>query len=104
MNVLNTLAAKRPAALAEAIFTLQMLSDADHAPILDYLLDNEEATLLDLLIATGADTETLDMQLDGLCQTKVVQLRRNLYGSWYQIDYQRLKKVNSIARQLVEGK
>ncbi len=104
MNILNTLTTKHPGALAEAIFTLQTLSDELHTPILDYLRDNEEATLLDLLIATGTDAETLDMQLDLLCHTKVVVLKSNLYNSWYQLDCQMIKKVNSIARRLVDGK
>lgn len=104
MNICNTISAKWETALTEAIFTLQTLQEALSVRILDYLKENDEATLLDLLIATGMDTHTLDLQLDLLCQTNVVQLRSNIYDSWYKIDYQRLEKVNGIARQLVSGK
>lgn len=104
MNMLNTLATRRETALSEAIFTLQTLHDSLSVPILDYLLKNDEATLLDLIIATGMDTFTLEMQLDLLCQTKVVQSDSDLYSSWYQIDYQRLEKVNATAHQLANWK
>lgn len=104
MNMLNTTAEKRETALAEAIFILHTLSDPLSESILDYFLENPEATLLDLIIATGIDSMTLDMQLDLLCQTKVVQSYNNLYSSWYQIDYQRLDQVNRIAHQLAKRK
>ena len=104
MNMWNIIAAEQATALTEAIFTLQTLGDGRSTLILDFLLEHDEASLLDLIIATGLDATTLEAQLDLLCQTKVLELCSNIYGSWYQIDYQRLEKVNFIARQLVRRK
>lgn len=100
----NTIAAKQDSAVEKALFTLQTLSDPYNVPILDFLLEHSEATLLDLIIATGLDTEILETQLDVLCQTKVVQLQSDLYKNWYSIDYQHLQKVNRIAEQLAKRK
>lgn len=104
MNIWNTLAARRETALTEAIFTLQTLGDALSVTILDYLQENGEATFLDLLIATEMDTTTLELQLDLLCQTKAITFHSDIYGSWYELDYQILEKVNVITRQLVKRK
>jgi hypothetical protein len=104
MDTFNAIASKRETAFAEAIFVLHTLSEAPSVSILDYLLENGEATLLDLIITTGMDADTLDGQLDLLCQTKVVQLHSNLYSNWYQIDYQRLERVSLVAGQLASGK
>lgn len=103
MNMLNTKATKHQPALTQAIFTLQTLSDSLSVAILDFLLENGESTLLDLTITLQMDTSTLEMQVDLLCQTKVVRLNSDLYSNWYQIDYQRLEQVNGIARQLVNS-
>ncbi len=100
----NTIATQQESAVEKALFTLQTLSDPDNASILDFLLEHNETTILDLTIATGFDVEHLEMQLDLLCQTKVVQLCSDLYKDWYSIDYQRLQKVSGIAQQLAKRK
>lgn len=102
MNIWNTIAAEPDTAASKAIFTLQALSDPHSVPILDYLLEHGEATLLDLMIATELDSETLEMQLERLCQTRVVQWHSNIYSSHYELDYQQLNRVQDIARQLVK--
>ncbi|MFN7117173.1 MAG: hypothetical protein ACK4TA_10270 [Saprospiraceae bacterium] len=104
MNIRNTITAVQETAVGKALFTFEALSDPCNAPILDFLLEHRQATILDLTIATATDAETLEMQMDALCQTKVVQLRSDLYRNWYQIDYQLLQKVSAIATQLVRRK
>lgn len=97
----NTIAAEPVSALTKALFTLEVLSSSESEPLLDFLLEHQEATVLDLLIATGLDNDSLEEQLDLLCKTEVVQLNSNLYKNYYQIDYQKVSKVKALAKQLV---
>jgi|GEM_PF-4090148 transcription initiation factor IIE alpha subunit len=100
MNHLNTLVSASTSALTEALFLLETLSDPLSVPILDFLLRHTEATLLDLLIATGIDTETLEMQLELLVQTKAVTKYADWYNAYYQIEIPQIKKVKAIATKL----
>lgn len=100
----NTIAAEQASALKKALFTLEVLSSPESEPLLDFLLEHREATVLDLLIATGLDNDSLEEHLDLLCKTEVVQLNSNLYKNYYQVDNQKLRKVKSLAKQLVNQK
>lgn len=104
MNIWNTVATKQEPALAQALFTLQTLSDADSIPILDFLQEHGEASLLDLAIATGLDVNTLEMQLDLLGRTKIVRLSGTIYGNYYHLNRGRLARVAAIAGKLVKGR
>lgn len=102
MNIWNTIATKQESALTQALFTLQTLSDEQSIPILDYLQEYEEASLLDLTVATRLHTSTIELQLELLCQTKIVRPRRSIYGNFFRLDQERLAKVLAIAKCLVK--
>lgn len=104
MDIRNTLTTKQDSALTQALFTLQTLSDADSILILDFLQEHGEASLLDLTIATGLHIDTIETQLDLLCQTKTVQPRSTIYENYYHLNRGRLARVAAIAGKLVKGR
>jgi len=103
MNMWNTMAAEQVSALGKALFMLETLAHPEHESVLNYLLEHQEATLLDLIIATGMDSDSLEEQLDLLCQTGVVQLHSDMHNNFYLADNQQIKTLNRVVRQLVQG-
>lgn len=104
MNIWNTIAtAKEKSALDEAISALQTLSDVQNIPILDFLQEHHEASLLDLSVATGQPTATLEKRLDLLCKTQIVRKYNNGYGNYYRFNRGRVIRITAIAGKLVKG-
>lgn len=104
MNTWNTITNKRTDALDQAIFTLETLAHPDNIPIIEYLTEHGEVTLLDIAVHTGVSMDELEVQLDALTQTGVVQASSNLYSNKYRISFEQIKKVNIIVRLLVNEK
>ncbi len=100
MNTWNTINVGCDTTLSDAIFALDILTHPNSIPLLDYLLQHGEATLLDLMIHTGMDMALLERQMKQLCMTKVVSWHHDLYGSYFCINQKRLQKVQRIAKQL----
>ena len=104
MDTWNTILKKRTNVLEQAVFVLETLAHPEHIPILEYLTEHEDATLLDLAIDTRSDVTFIEEQLESLIQTGVVCVDANIYGNKYRINGRRIVNINAIVRQLVNGK
>ncbi len=104
MNTWSTITNKRTNALDQAIFTLETLAHPDNTPIIEYLTDHGEVTLLDIAVNTGFDMNELEEQLDALVQTGVVRVCSSIYSNKYYISFEQITKVNNIVRLLVNEK
>lgn len=104
MNTWNTIKPSSAKPLEKAISILEILSHDLSISLLNYLLKSGKATVLDLTIHTGIDSSTIESQLDLLRSTGVVSQRSSLYNCIYTLDYQRLKQIKLIGKQLNQRK
>ena len=104
MNAWNTINALSAKPLNKALFVLETMSADLSISILEYLKKNQTANLLDLTIHLGIDSTSIEAQLDLLGSAGIVQQRSNLYTTSYCLNQKKMKQVQSIAKQLCEGR
>ena len=100
MDTRNIITHKQSTRLDRAIITLQVLCQELSLPIIEYLQDHDQASLLDLALSTGLDSYVLEEQLEKLCLTRAVVRREDIYGCYYYLDPFRLRRISTIASQL----
>lgn len=100
-NTINTLSAKP---LEKAIFILDTMSTDLSISILEYLKKYQNANILDLTVHLGIDSSTIEAQMDLLGIAGIVQQQNNFYTATYSLNVNRIKEVNSIAKELSTGR
>ena len=104
MNAWNTINALSAKPLEKAILVLETMSTDLSISILEYLKRHKNATLLDLTIALGMDSSTIESQLDLLMMTGVIRPKTDLYNTTYKLNLQRVRQVSGIAKKLCDRK
>lgn len=104
MNTWNTIKPSSAKPLEKAISILETLSHDLSISILNYLTKHGNATILDLTIHTGIDSSTIESQMDLLGNTGVIRPQSNLYNCTYALNFQRLKQIKAIGKQLNQRK
>ncbi len=84
-----------------ALHLLEMLQQPDSSGILRYLLDHGQASLLELTIHTGMDSESLEFQLERMCGSSLVRQRSSLFeADRFEPNLPKLRLVTAIVKQL----
>lgn len=100
MHSWNTIFPVNTNKLDEAILVLEAVSEVNSFPILEFLREFGDATILDLSLHTGLDTDSLECQIELLCCARVLNQEEDILGSSFSLNYQRLEQVSSVAHAL----
>ncbi len=86
--------------IEQATYILELASEDTSCDILNYLSENFEVAVSDLIIATGWDGETIRQQLSHLENVGLVRTLERNYNRYYRLDYHSLQKMNRLIKVL----
>ena len=100
MDTWSTISSVKNGKYSKAIQVLESLSHDFSIPILDCLHMQKSVSMEALQKATGFDLNTLELQLELLCQAGAVKQRNEKAVSYYEICESRIQSVAAIANKL----
>lgn len=101
MNTRNTTNTATRGRTEHALQLLETLRHSDAVGILKYLLDNGQASFLELTIHSGMDSESLEFHLEKLyCSSLILQKSSLIEADWFEPNRPKLRRVMAAVRQL----
>ncbi len=98
---MNTIEVNTPSRVAQSLALLESLSSARGFALLQFLLEREAPSFVDLSILTGWDADVLSHQLELFCQTRIVQCRQHSdRGEYYEVNRPYWRQVAQVVREL----
>lgn len=86
--------------IQRVLLLLETLTHEDSLPIIACLQENNGASFLELLVQTGLESRTLEMQLDLLCDHTLVIRQSNIIETSYRLNLDLYGKLARVAEKL----
>lgn len=86
------------------LFILELLALDDTQRILGFFGDFQQASFLDLLVSTQMDMSRLELLLEHLIEANVIIETSSVYGTEYEINFNRLRIISRFTKELSYSK
>ncbi len=101
VSTMNTIEITTPSRVAQSLALLELLSSAKGAALLQYLLEQERPSFVELSIRTGWDADVLDYHLEQFCLMHLAQRQHHSdKGEYYEVNRPYLLQIAQVVRQL----